>query len=414
MRNPRSNTGGSSDAERYPAPEPAPRGAGKHRDDLTVLNRFFAPVSPAQAFPRRHDEWRALARAGDRRGLCGLVLERVRQFSLTIPPDVLVHLHTGTARVVGEQLHMTHHASRLLRAFNDAGVPVMLLKGMALTHGLYEQPGLRPMSDVDLLVRGDDLEKSTTVLRESGCRRGAALVRDDFFPRFYYESEWLTGTAKPVRLDFHVRPFRPLRTAITVPEDALWEDARQIDVGGARAWVPSWERMFVHLAAHAAYHGCSRLIWLYDLARLFARFGRTMDWSLVARCCRHWSLSGPVRAAIDSCHDRVGAICPESLSAKLAGHRVSWRDRLVLRQTPRDGDRPLRHVLVNAITTPDVRLAVGYTLACLQPNDNHLGAFYAGRHRGWRVCAHLIRGARATGRALCGVRRRPVLATLGS
>ena len=206
-----------------------------------------------------------------------------------------------------------------------------------------------------------------------------------------------------MRLDVHARPLRPLRCAVTVPADALWTDARRVDVHGAPAWLPAPERMFIHLAAHAAYHGCSRLVWLCDLSRFFRRYGAAMDWSLVLDLCQRWRLSASVRFAIQKCRERVGDICPEDFARALARHRISWRDRLVLRQTPHDGARPLRHVLVNAITTPDFGYAAAYLFACLRPSDAHLGAIYRGRHAGWRICAYLLRGLRATARAAAGL-----------
>ncbi len=369
----------------------------------TALAACFAPNINGNRFPNDATAWHNLAREADKRGLCGLVLERANACGVNIPNDARSALQTGTARVAAQQLHMTHELSKLLAAFNDAGVPVMLLKGAALTLCLYDEAGLRPMSDVDLLVRPADVARAATVLRQAGCRRGAELVRDDFFPRFYYETEWVTGSDRPVRLDFHARPLRPLRIAITMPDDALWLDARQVNVCGAPAWIPSPEAMFVHLAAHAAYHGCSRLIWLYDLRRFYERNGDAIDWSIVLELCQRWRLSTPVRYAIEQCQKRVGDICPDDVARSLHRHRISWRDRLVLWQAPRDGERPLRHVFINAITTPDLRHAAAYVFACFRPNDAHLGAIYRPRHPGWRICAHLIRGLRAAARAAGGL-----------
>ncbi len=368
-----------------------------------LLANCFAPAAADAGFPQEATSWFALTRAAEHRGLCGLVLERAQELGVTIPADVRDVLHTGMARVAAQQLHQTHELSRLLKAFDEAGVPVMLLKGAALTLCLYEETGLRPMSDVDLLVRPAEVDAAMRVLRETGCRRGADLVRDDFFPRFYYETEWVTDSPRPVRLDVHVRPLRPLRIAVTMPDYALWLGAERVDVGCGPAWIPSREGMFVHLAAHAAYHGCSRLIWLYDLRRFYKRYGHAIDWSVVLDSCRRWRLSAPIRYAIEQCRTRVGEICPDKVARELDRHRISWRDRLVLWQAPRDGERPLRHVFVNAITTPNLRYATAYVLACVRPDDAHLGAFYRPRHPGWRVCAHLIRGVRAIARAVGGI-----------
>jgi hypothetical protein len=187
--------------------------------------------------------------------------------------------------------------------------------------------------------------------------------------------------------------------------------------------------MFIHLCVHAAYHGCSRLIWLYDLRRFVEQYGHNLyeraascnarkpkaprrlkpaaqgccriaygdlDWPLVVRLCERWRLSLPVRIAIEHCRRVIGNACPTEVTDALAAHRVSWRDRLVLWQAPSDAERPLLHVAVNAISTPDARFAMQYLLACVCPSRAHLAAAYPWRHRGWPLCALLWRTVRAT------------------
>ena len=127
------------------------------------------------------------------------------------------------------------------------------------------------MSDVDLLIRADTVDRAFAALEGCGCKRGFELLRDDFFPRYHYEVEFHTTSARPLRLDLHVRPLRPLRIARLMPDDALWKGARRVNVDDAYAFVPAPEAMLVHLCAHAAYHGCSRLLWLYDIHHLITR-----------------------------------------------------------------------------------------------------------------------------------------------
>lgn len=300
---------------------------------------------------------------------------------------------------------MVHEAERVLGVLHDAGVPVLLLKGLALLATTYRRPGLRPMGDIDLLIRPDDVERATEALARADCRRGAEFVRDDFFPRYYYETEWITQSQRPVRIDLHVRPFRPLRAACTVPDDALWDDASRISVGESPAWIPEPERMLIHLCAHAAFHGCERLIWLYDIHRFVRQFADRLDWDKFVALTESWRLALPVRTAIRACAQTLGTSVPRDVEEALAGGRVSWRDRLVLWQAPHDAERPALHVLTNAVTTPRHRVATGYLAACLGPNRAHLEQVYPWRHPGWVAAASCWRVLRAATRPLAGLVR---------
>jgi len=353
-------------------------------------------------------QWRALILTAARSGLCGLALERVQALDCHLNQALEGTLRSHATNAASEERHIVQEASGVLEALREAGAPALLLKGCALLATVYRAPGLRPMGDVDLLVRPGDVDRATAAMARAGCNRGPEFVRDDFFPRFHYETEWITGGPRPVRIDLHVRPLRPLRAACTVPDDAMWRDARRVLVGSAAAWIPSPTRMLIHLCAHAAYHGFARLIWLYDIRRFATYFTARLDWGEFVRLCASWRLTLPVRLALERSERVLGACVPADVVAQLDGQPVSWRDRLVMWQAPRDADRPVLHVLTNTVTTPRGGLALTYLAACGTPSRTHLEASYPWRHRGWVAVATLWRLIRAAARGLGGLVPAPI------
>lgn len=339
-------------------------------------------------------------RACGKAGVAGLVLERASRFDLPIPETARLGLTQCRMLVASRQANQTCELERLLQAMNSAAIPVMLLKGAALNLTLYKKSGLRPMSDIDLLVRPEMAGRALEVLLRSGCRAGYDLLRSDFFPTFHYERELITSGPQPVRIDLHARPFRPLRLSQTTPDEALWENARRIRVGRSEAWIPSTEVMLIHLAAHAAYHGFDRLLWLYDIKRLADANKDELDWSIVTDCAERWRLSLAVRTALLQVGEAFGFECPSETIHELASHRVTWRDRLALYQAPRDAQRPVAHILVNLLTTPGIRFKLGYVCALSFPDRAHLGGIYPFRHIAWPAFAHAWRALRTLGRVI--------------
>ena len=61
-------------------------------------------------------------------------------------------------------------------AMAQAGVPFLVLKGAALAHLVYGDPRLRPMRDIDLLIRKVDAGRAHDVLMRCGLRAGGAAV----------------------------------------------------------------------------------------------------------------------------------------------------------------------------------------------------------------------------------------------
>lgn len=325
-------------------------------------------------------DWTALAHAAARTGLAGLVLERAGTLDVAIPAAAQEHLRRAAFAVAAENVHLLQELELVLRAFNRANIPVMLLKGAALNLATYPRRDLRPMSDLDLLVRHADANRAREVLESIGCTRGAPLLRDDFFPRYYYETEYFTASKRPARIDLHARPFRPLRYACTVNEHEFWHGAARVACGSATALIPRPEVMFIHLAAHAAFHGCARLIWLYDLRRFLTQHDDRINSANVAALGQRWSLSAALHHAVQQAHHVLGSL-PLHDQCGLA--RGSWRDRLILARAPRDAESPALHLLSTLITTPDWHLRWGYLGAHLWPGREHLQEKQGG-NTGWK------------------------------
>lgn len=333
-----------------------------------------------------------------REGFCGILIERLADIGLRPPRRVKDQLRSVASGVAAANLQKLHALERLIAAFHRESVPLMLLKGAALLQTSYPDPSLRPMSDLDLMIRPADCERAASLLRDLGARSGQTLITNDFFPRFHYETEWnvpAPGIA-PVRIDLHVRPLRPLRVSRTMPDDALWESATPVSIGSAAALVPRPEYMLIHLAAHAAFHGWERVMWVYDISRWIERCGDVLDWDLVLRRCRDWKLSLAVSGSLARCVEFFGIALPMGFLAALTGQPTSWRDRLVLWQSPRDAASPLAHVACNLLCTPGIRFRLDYLKAILMPDPRHLRQSYEGRHPGWKTIAQATRLARAS------------------
>ena len=59
---------------------------------------------------------------------------------------------------------LMHRVGTLLAAFEDAGINTMVLKGAALIQLYYQESGLRPMLDADVLVHAHQAEQAMELL----------------------------------------------------------------------------------------------------------------------------------------------------------------------------------------------------------------------------------------------------------
>lgn len=374
-------------------------------DRLLVESQILASLlsKPSRVeLPPREDvrTWEHILTGAREQGLCGLLLEALADRESDVPPSVIDGLTGERTRIASVNSHFLSGLERIAEAFEREGIDVMVLKGAALLLCLYEHPGLRPMCDIDLLIRPADAGRAERLLAELGYGRGNSLLRDDFYPRYHYEAEYLGAGPHAIRLDLHVRPWRPLRYRQTVPEDAMWERRRFVPIGGARVSIPGRSDLLVHLMCHAAFHGGTRLLWLLDIHRFAARCVDEADWDHAVGRLGEWKLGHAARFVLDRVEAVVGPCVPEPARRMLWSQGSCWRDRLVLRQSPRDRASPWRATAVAVLCTPGWRFGLGYLRAVLLPDQAHLGECYSGRHPGWRWCA---RGTRAVSAVARGV-----------
>lgn len=357
------------------------------------------------------NEWPAVCDVACRGGLAGLLFDAVNRMNMSIPKPCADQLGEQAMRVAAANLHRRARLRDIAAAFRSDGLDLMAFKGMALLAQVYRRAELRPMGDIDLMIRPSQVADACQTLERLGCRTGPSLLRDDFFPRFYYEREYQTPSPHPIKLDIHARPLRPEWYRRHLPDDALWHNCQSIDIDGAAIHVPSPDVGLIHLLAHTALHGCGRLLWLMDIALFTRSVSGQIDWSRFLDRVKSWRLTGAVRAGLQSAETELGPIVPQFVRDRIDQIPVSVVERIVLAHAPCDAARPVRAALLQWLTMGGLRLRMDYLAVLIWPGHGHLAGVYPRRHRGWTLVAGLLRWIRPAGRLL-RVFRRPKAAGL--
>lgn len=348
----------------------------------------------------RRKLWDKAACAACELGIGGFLEEETRRSGTVIPESAREILLAYRAHLLAANTEKLSKLRGVVEALQRAGVPYLVLKGVALNAALYQRLDLRGMSDVDLMIRVADVDRAFAALADLGARPEREPLHGDLFPRFYYERPFVTADRPALRLDVHVRPFRPVRYQATVPCEAMWLAPRRIECGGTCALTPGLEESLIHLCVHAAGHGLEQLRWLYDILFFLRRHGTELAVEPIVAWATAWRLAYPMRLALE-CVTRVFHDVPAvafSLIERL-GARPGLRDWLAIRQAPRDASDPLGHVLVDTISIRGMRNRLAYLSMHLRPSDEHLSTRTGGRRFGWRFVAQGRRLLRAVARA---------------
>lgn len=220
----------------------------------------------------------------------------------------------------------------LLSELDRAGIPVMLLKGAALVEAVYRDPALRPMDDVDLLVRAADIREAQHLVESLGYKvSGASLGRDDearLASNFHHYPLIHPSGGLAVEIHHHL-------TSTTAAFDISGYWDRAVPSGSGSHLLPAPEDLFLHVAIHFTEDRIARrryaLGQLADLSWIAHRWD--LDWTELARRADSYGESERLFLALEMmrCLRLGGPPAEVVMSLQPGGYQ------------PRMGDRFLQH-----------------------------------------------------------------------
>jgi hypothetical protein len=251
---------------------------GQRPGSAAVAQRLPSVLAAVPSF----DE---LATAAEQHGMEPLVLAHIERTGLAIPFDVLGRLRARRTQHVHAAVVRTRVVSAVVGAMAQAGVPFLVLKGAALAHLVYGDPRLRPMRDVDLLIRKADGGRAQDVLMRCGFRPGGIAV-----PSRHHHSQGMARTLEGATVTIELHHELMERTPFLEPRgyDDLLGRSQPFEWGGMSYRTLGCEDMLWHVYAHAfvlhtMHPGAIRLLSVADLVHATESWIDRIDWTRLRR-----------------------------------------------------------------------------------------------------------------------------------
>lgn len=169
---------------------------------------------------------------------------------------------------------------KALSKLQEKGIELMALKGLALSYDYYTDAALRPMQDIDLLVRIEAVADAVRCLLELGWEHQTpALNGSKIGLRI------LLGSEKSVQLihkdggeiDLHWYPFH--EGVSQHVNDRFWINAEKMTVGGVELMRPSPSDLLLHVIVHGLRANLvAPLRWAADAVMVIRRDQDAINW----------------------------------------------------------------------------------------------------------------------------------------
>lgn len=274
----------------------------------------------ASDLPQTPAEWSAVIVAAHALQVSPLLYYRLHAAGLieTLLPEVRDTLRNPVWRLTALNEQRTHELAQFAARMHEAGVPLIPLKGACLDLWVYPRPGLRPMSDLDVLVPGNQTAIAARVMMEAGYACSGPLVDDE---HVLSEMHHLPAFIHPVR-HTHVEVHGTLASAERpfVDADILWQHALSASISG----VPVKRLCTEHLLMHVCWHGVllhrlqgSGLRILLDVAMILEHCAAELDWDLLLEHTVNRPWQRAVALGIWGAQAHFGASVPDEAARAL-------------------------------------------------------------------------------------------------
>ena len=181
-----------------------------------------------------------------------------------------------------------HQTAVLLGSLQAQGIETIVLKGAALASLFYRDSGLRPMTDIDILVRPDSAQAAMKVLRETGWRtvhqKPEALIP--------YEQAVEFRDSRGNRCDLHWKIFWDGRQ---VSDEEFWECAISLEINEVLSRALNPTDQLLHVCVHGAvWNEMPTVRWIADAAIILRTAQSEINWQRLIEQAKKRRLMLPI------------------------------------------------------------------------------------------------------------------------
>jgi Uncharacterised nucleotidyltransferase len=255
--------------------------------------------------------------------------------------DPLMGRLRGMYRLAWYENHVLFdEAKSVVAALEDNGIATLLVKGVPLTFIYYRNHALRPMADVDIVVRRGDVRRALALLDSLGWRRSVPLSDDDL--EFRHAIQLFGPKNRELDLHWHVL----YEANDPAADEHFWSGAQPFDFAGVDTRTLDPTDALLHVVVHGVrWNAEPPTRWVVD-AMAIMRGGRfPPDWKRMLRFAERWRLTHRLGLGLAYLAEHHAAPIPADVLGELRSERPSIVERIedsvVLRNTERIFDHAI-------------------------------------------------------------------------
>jgi hypothetical protein len=234
--------------------------------------------NPLAEFGQLSEEnWMAIIERAKPHDILPLLYYQLTQINkdIQIPASIMSLLRHYYYQHSLENTQVFYDLSNILKETNNNNIPIIVLKGAALAELIYPKIALRPMCDLDLFVKSEDIRRFQELLLKLGwdCLQSGKIV-DNYIPR----NNALGYIKDNFAIDLHPK-------IKELPNLNPWINAVPIEIGSNNALVLGPDDLIlyhcIHLYKHINNDIFAELIKFYDIILVLRKYEGKINWDYI-------------------------------------------------------------------------------------------------------------------------------------
>ncbi len=297
--------------------------------------------------------WDRIIAAAERHAVLPIVGANLRRCALDLPAALVERLELALFENAAIKERDADRLAEGITRLREVELDAMILKGMALSLSVYQEPWVVTSQDIDLSLRP-----------WPGWHKDKGEERKIRWALYTHGIECDLGGHHDVTMN----------GVLPVDFGRIWRDARPVSFRGVDAWIMSPEDQMIALAVNGCRKHYFRLKALFDVAETLRR-GGPLDWTRLGSLAREGHCEGIVYAALVAARETLGSELPAGALDSL-GLSSGWASllRRIIAAFLRFG----------SFVEPSLKsraLSLALTYASLRPAEAWKSAAYSFTHR---------------------------------
>ncbi|MFC2119098.1 nucleotidyltransferase family protein [Bacteroidota bacterium] len=258
--------------------------------------------------------WDYIIHFSERHGISGLILKNIlkSRFFNAFTEDNIKPLENIYCQTIAANSNKIFVCEKLVKFANTKNLPVIPLKGIFLAPHIYKDIGLRPMSDIDILVKKQHLEFFEKYLFNSGFEK-TTHIKSKYIDEFNFLHHLPAYVKKDIIIEIH---YRLGSTPIDFNNSLnnIWDRSQLLRKDNLKFYSFTAEDLLIYQCYHTYKHfksGKLRLCHFCDIPKILNHYTNTINWSVLHHLSDSYNLLPALKNIFGICNTYFGTRLPD-------------------------------------------------------------------------------------------------------